>query len=38
MLDDYWAWSGCRAAVDDYTTDKPDLRVERRAKVHIVRV
>jgi asparagine synthase (glutamine-hydrolysing) len=37
VLDDYWAWSGCRAAVDDYTADKPDLHVERRAKVQIVR-
>lgn len=38
VLDDYWAWSGCRAAVDDYTADKPDLHVERRAKVQIVRI
>ena len=36
VLDDYWAWSGCRDAVDDYTADKPALKVERRAKVHIV--
>ncbi len=38
VLDDYWAWSGCRAAVDDYTADKPELHVERRAKVQIVRI
>ncbi len=38
VLDDYWAWSGCRDAVDDYTAGKPHLAVERRAKVHIVRL
>ena len=38
VLDDYWAWSGCRDAVDDYTAGKPHLQVERRAKVHIVRL
>ena len=38
VLDDYWAWSGCRAAVDDYTAGRADLHVERRAKVQIVRI
>ena len=38
VLDDYWAWSGCRDAVDDYTAGRPGLHVERRAKVHIVRI
>lgn len=38
VLDDYWAWSGCRDAVDDYTAGRAGLTVERRAKVHIVRL
>ena len=38
VLDDYWTWSGCRDAVDDYTAGRPGLHVERRAKVHIVRI
>ena len=38
VLDDYWAWSGCRRAVDEYFTDRPGYVVERRAKVHVVRV
>ncbi len=38
VLDDYWAWSGCRDAVDDYTAGKAGLKVERRAKVHIVKL
>ncbi|CAN5458471.1 hypothetical protein BH10ACT10_BH10ACT10_22570 [soil metagenome] len=38
VLDDYWAWSGCRDAVDDYTAGRARLKVERRAKVHVVRL
>jgi asparagine synthase (glutamine-hydrolysing) len=38
VLDDYWAWSGCRRAVDEYFADRPGYVVERRAKVHVVRV
>jgi asparagine synthase (glutamine-hydrolysing) len=37
VVDDYWTWSGCRTAVDEYVADHPELRVERRAKVHLVR-
>ena len=37
VIDDYWSWSGCRAAVDEYVADHPELRVEKRAKVHLVR-
>ena len=38
VLDDYWAWSGCRRADDEYFADRPGSVVERRAKVHVVRV
>jgi hypothetical protein len=37
VIDDYWKWSGCRTAVDEYVADHPELRVERRARVHLVR-
>jgi Macrocin-O-methyltransferase (TylF) len=37
VVDDYWTWSGCRTAVDEYVADHPELRVERRAVVHLVR-
>ena len=38
VLDDYYAWSGCRTAVEEYFHDRPGYRVERRSKVHIVRL
>jgi hypothetical protein len=38
VLDDYWAWSGCRTAVDEYFAGRPGFVVERRAKVHVVRL
>ncbi len=37
VLDDYYGWSGCRAAVDEYFTDRGEFRLERRAKLHVVR-
>lgn len=37
VIDDYWNWSGCRTAVDEFMPDHDELRIERRAKVHIVR-
>lgn len=37
VLDDYYAWSGCRRAVDEYFTDNHDFKLEFRAKVHAVR-
>ncbi len=37
VIDDYYRWSGCRRAVDEYFSDRPGYRVEKRAKVHIVR-
>jgi len=38
VIDDYFMWSGCREAVDEYFADRPGYRVEYRAKVHIVRL
>lgn len=38
VVDDYYAWSGCRTAVDEFVAARTDLRVEMRAKVHLVRV
>jgi hypothetical protein len=37
VLDDYYAWSGCRAAVDEYFEDRDGFRLEHRAKLHVVR-
>jgi hypothetical protein len=37
VTDDYWNWLGCSTAVDEYVADHPELRLERRAKVHLVR-
>lgn len=37
VIDDYYMWSGCRDAVDDYMSGRPGFRVEKRGKVHIVR-
>ncbi|MBA3262244.1 MAG: asparagine synthase [Thermoleophilaceae bacterium] len=37
VLDDYFTWSGCRAAVDDYLSDRDGFRLERRTKLHIIR-
>ena len=38
VLDDYYKWSGCRTAVDEYFKDRDGFRFERRAKLHVVRV
>jgi hypothetical protein len=37
VLDDYYAWSGCRTAVDEYFSGRDDFRLERRAKLHVIR-
>jgi hypothetical protein len=38
VLDDYFHWSGCRRAVDEYFADRPGYLLERRNKVHIVKL
>ena len=37
VLDDYYKWSGCRAAVDEYFAARDGFRLERRAKLHVFR-
>jgi hypothetical protein len=37
VLDDYYAWSGCRAAVDEYFSGRDGFRREHRTRLHIVR-
>ncbi len=37
VLDDYYKWSGCRAAVDEYFGAHAGFRLEHRAKLHAIR-
>ncbi len=37
VIDDYYAWSGCQRAVDDYFTGRDEFRLLERAKLHVVR-
>ena len=37
VLDDYYVWSGCREAVDEYFADRSGYRLEHRSKLHVVR-
>ena len=39
VIDDYYRWSGCRSAVDDYFATQPRkaFRFRRRARLQIVR-
>ena len=37
VLDDYYAWSGCRAAVDEYFAGRDGFRREHRTRLHVVR-
>jgi hypothetical protein len=38
VLDDYYAWSGCRTAVDEYFKDRGEFRLEHGSRLHVVRV
>lgn len=38
VLDDYFHWSGCRRATDEYFSNRPGYFVERRKKVHVIRL
>jgi hypothetical protein len=38
VLDDYFHWSGCRKAVDAYFANRPGYLLERRKKIHVVRL
>jgi asparagine synthase (glutamine-hydrolysing) len=37
VLDDYYTWSGCRRAVDEYFADREGFRFEHRTRLHVVR-
>jgi asparagine synthase (glutamine-hydrolysing) len=37
VLDDYYAWSGCRRAVNEYLKNRDGYRLVKRAKVHIIK-
>jgi len=37
VIDDYWTWSGCRRAVNDFLRGRDDLAVERRLRLHLVK-
>ena len=37
VLDDYYAWSGCRTAVDEYFKDREGFRLEHGSRLHVVR-
>jgi asparagine synthase (glutamine-hydrolysing) len=37
VVDDYYAWSGCRRAVGDYFKGRDEFRLLERAKLHVVR-
>ena len=37
VLDDYYQWSGCRAAVDEYFSGRDGFRLERHSRLHVVR-
>ena len=37
VVDDYYSWSGCQQAVDDYFRDRTEFRLLERAKLHVVR-
>jgi asparagine synthase (glutamine-hydrolysing) len=37
VIDDYDAWSGCRKAVDDFLLTTSSFKVERHARVHLVK-
>ncbi|WP_084596609.1 TylF/MycF/NovP-related O-methyltransferase [Nocardioides aequoreus] len=38
VIDDYYFWSGCRTAVDEYFAGREGYRLERRARLHVVRL
>jgi hypothetical protein len=38
VFDDYYHWSGCRAAVDEYFKDRGGFRLEHGTKLHVIRL
>ncbi|WP_127480224.1 TylF/MycF/NovP-related O-methyltransferase [Nocardioides pantholopis] len=37
VVDDYYGWSGCQRAVDEYFRGRPGFRLLRRRKLHVLR-
>ena len=37
VLDDYYAWSGCRTAVDEYFKDRDGFRLQHGSRLHVIR-
>lgn len=37
VIDDYDHWSGCHSAVDDFLRDREDVKLERHARLHLVK-
>jgi len=37
VIDDYNDWSGCRTAVDEFLAATPNVRVEHRSRLHLMR-
>ena len=37
IIDDYYTWSGCRSAVDEYFAEHEEFRLEHGPKLHAVR-
>jgi hypothetical protein len=37
VLDDYYHWSGCRTAVDDYFKDRDGFRLQHGARLQVIR-
>jgi asparagine synthase (glutamine-hydrolysing) len=37
VLDDYFMWSGCRKAVDEYFAGRDEFELRHRAKLHVIR-
>ena len=37
VVDDYYSWSGCQRAVDDYFKGRSEFCLLERAKLHVVR-
>ena len=37
VVDDYFAWTGCRRAVDEFISATTDCTVERRSRLHLIK-
>lgn len=37
VIDDYYTWSGCKKAVDEYFEDKIDYKFIKKSRLHIIK-